>query len=861
MNAEERLESALRRLSRWSLIITVAISALSLKGWALMSTILTGLSPSYIPIAPSTALCFSILGTPFLIYTIFAGVPHRTITALCASLTILIASILLIAFLMGTTIEAEHLGFAELYSQYPHHAGHMSPVTEMMFIIASSGILLLCLPGQKKQLYKNTASFMGLSVSVAGLAIILGYAHGTPLLYGGTIIPVAFPTAVAFFFLGLGIIFASGSSVPLVQLFAGPSMRSRLTRAFLPTAVAFILITDSIHTISLHLKINVALTSYLSVVFAAVIVGIVIATIAKSIGNDIDKANRERDDKAETLRESEERHRTILETSMDGFWRVDKQGRLLEVNQTYCRMSGYSAEELLVMRVSDISITETADSLIHHIQKVMARGEDRFESRHRRRDGTIFDVGVGIQSQPVEGGQLVAFLRDITDQKQAEKNLRDSEERFRKIFEDAHLGMSIASPSLAFEKVNPAFCRMTGYSADELHSMTVADITHPDHLKQDIENAKMVGLGKIPFYQTEKRYIKKSGEVLWGHLIVSSVHDEQGALLYYISMVIDITDRKLSEEEKRVLQERLQRAEKMEALGQLAGGVAHDLNNVLGVTSGYSELLMESIPEGNPTREYAANIMKSSEKAAAIIQDLLTLARRGVSVSEVVDLNRVVSNLFVTQEFKRVKDYHSPVDFKSELGKDLLNIRGSPVHLEKTVLNLVSNAAEAIMGSGEVVIRTENRYLDKAVRGYDRVEEGDYVVLSVSDTGTGISSEDMGKIFEPFFTKKKMGRSGTGLGLSIVWGTVKDHKGYIDVQSIEGKGTAFTLYFPVTRETVGEKTGKIPLEQYLGHGESVLVVDDVQDQRNVATSILTSLGYHVNSASSGEAAVEHLKTN
>ena len=329
----------------------------------------------------------------------------------------------------------------------------------------------------------------------------------------------------------------------------------------------------------------------------------------------------------------------------------------------------------------------------------------------------------------------------------------------------------------------------------------------------------------------------------------------------YLHFAFDITDRKRAEEEKQKLMERLQRSEKMEALGQLAGGVAHDLNNVLGVLMGYAELLVESLPEGKPLREYAANILTSSEKAAAIIQDLLTLARRGVVVDKVVDLKNIVSNLLATPEFDRLKDYHPRVTIKTDLEKDLLHIKGSPVHLEKTVMNLVSNAVEAIQGSGEVNIRAENRYLDKAIRGYDKVAAGEYVVLMVSDTGTGISSEEMTKMFEPFYTKKKMGRSGTGLGLAIVWGTVKDHNGYIDVQSIEGEGTTFTVYFPVTREKMGEDVENIPIAQYTGHGEAVLVVDDVPEQRKWATTLLTGLGYQVNSVASGEEAVEYLKGN
>ena len=226
-----------------------------------------------------------------------------------------------------------------------------------------------------------------------------------------------------------------------------------------------------------------------------------------------------------------------------------------------------------------------------------------------------------------------------------------------------------------------------------------------------------------------------------------------------------------------------------------------------------------------------------------------------------INLNSIVSDFLKTPVFEKMKDYHPRVTFRTECDKNLLNIKGSPVHLEKTLMNLVSNAAESISGKGEVTIRTENRYLDKAIRGYDEVKEGDYAVLTVSDTGMGIPAENREKIFEPFYTKKTMGRSGTGLGLAIVWGTVKDHNGYIDVQTEVGEGTTFTLYFPVTREELIAPQQKVPIEQYMGKGESVLVVDDIAEQRDIAARLLTRLGYEVHAVSSGEEAVEYLKGN
>ncbi len=322
---------------------------------------------------------------------------------------------------------------------------------------------------------------------------------------------------------------------------------------------------------------------------------------------------------------------------------------------------------------------------------------------------------------------------------------------------------------------------------------------------------------------------------------------------------IDITDRKRAEVEKRNLEERLQRAKKMEALGQLAGGVAHDLNNFLGVLSGYSELLLREIPAGHRSRRHVEKILQSTEKGAAIIEDLLTLARRGVTALDVVNLNDAVSDFLKAPVFEKIKMYHPQVTFMTDCEENLQKIKGSPVHLEKTLMNLVSNAAESISGKGTVTIRTEGCYLDEPVRGYDEIKEGNYAVLTVSDTGAGISAEDIEKIFEPFYTKKAMGRSGTGLGLAIVWGTVKDHHGYIDVRTEVGAGTTFTLYFPVTREEPIAPQQKESLEQYLGRGESVLVVDDIAEQRDVAAGLLTLLGYKVHMVSSGEAAVEYLK--
>ena len=328
--------------------------------------------------------------------------------------------------------------------------------------------------------------------------------------------------------------------------------------------------------------------------------------------------------------------------------------------------------------------------------------------------------------------------------------------------------------------------------------------------------------------------------------------------LKFLCVGSDITSRKKAEEEKRLLEDQLVRSQKMEAIGALAGGVAHDLNNILSGITSYPELLLMEIPEGSPMRKAVLTIKKSGDKAAAIVQDLLTLARRGVNISNVVDLNTIARDYFESPEFSKLQEYHPHTNFEIRLEDELKYILGSEIHLGKTLMNLVSNAAEAMSNGGTVTVSTGNKYLEKPLKGYDMVSQGEYVVLTVADTGIGISEDDLKKIFEPFFSKKTMGRSGTGLGMTVVWSTVKDHKGYIDVESEEGRGTRFNLYFPVTRHILKEKNAKGSIQDYSGT-EHILVVDDAEQQRDITKNVLMKLGYKVDIAMSGEDAVEFIK--
>ncbi len=320
-----------------------------------------------------------------------------------------------------------------------------------------------------------------------------------------------------------------------------------------------------------------------------------------------------------------------------------------------------------------------------------------------------------------------------------------------------------------------------------------------------------------------------------------------------------IAEQKKSHEEKARLEVQLQQTRKMETIGMMAAGVAHDLNNVLAGIVGFPDLILLQLAEDSPLRTPIQGIRNSGMKATAIVQDLLTLARKGSVVHEVINLNDVIRDYLGSPEYERLRHFHPTMVMETDFEPTLRNILGSPVHLCKVVMNLVSNAAEAMPHGGAIRIATRNcpPVAGDASSG-DADREGGDIVMTVSDMGTGMSARDQERIFDPFFTKKKAGRSGTGLGMTVVWGTVKDHNGRIEVQSELDMGTTFTLYFPSTglRRVASEKTSQ--LQHLMGNGESILVVDDVAEQRDIAASLLGRLNYAVSSAISGEEALQYL---
>ena len=561
-------------------------------------------------------------------------------------------------------------------------------------------------------------------------------------------------------------------------------------------------------------------------------------------------------DLEKALRESESRLQSTFSAAPVGL-SIVKDREWPAVNEAYCDIMGYSESEMIGQSTRMLYENEDERSRVGRelYEHLWDSGFATVETRHVQKDGEVRDIF--LRASPVNRDDaskgVVVAIEDVTESRRVQKALKNSEERYRSIIENIQEGYYEVDIAGDFTFFNESMCNILGYERNEMMGMNNRNFTRQTNVAKLYQVFNKVYREGSPEKVFDWEIIRKDGATKIVEGSVALIKDAEGHRIGFRGIARDVT------EEKRI-KEQLLRAEKMETVGALAGGVAHDLNNILSGIVSYPELLLLQLPDESPLRRPISIIQKSGERAVAVVQDLLTLARRAVMVTEPVDLNCIVTQYLATPEYEKIREYHSGIRTKVRLEEATgLTIMGSATHLSKTVMNLISNAAEAMPQGGRIVVSTEPQYIDRPVEGYDHIKEGDYMTLSVSDTGIGISPDDIDKIFEPFFTKKKMGRSGTGLGMAVVWGTVKDHKGFIDVKSVEGKGTTFKLYFPAIREASAADPPEVRVEDYAGRGESILVIDDVKQQREVASGMLEQLGYEVFSVSSGEEAVAFLK--
>ncbi len=429
------------------------------------------------------------------------------------------------------------------------------------------------------------------------------------------------------------------------------------------------------------------------------------------------------------------------------------------------------------------------------------------------------------------------ILEEITEHKKTVLALRKSDERYQWFSEVTIDGIVFHNQDGIYD-LNNTFTKIFGYSEQELKGKSFIDI---------ICLPKDTDFTSNNFIETVG--VRKDGTPIHIEMLSRVLEDHDSQL--FVTSVRNIDDRKS-------LETRLHRAQRMESIGLIAGGVAHDLNNILTGIVGYPEYVLMELPADSEIRKPLEMIRDSGLKAASLVSDLLTIARGAASVRELSNLNSIIKEYLSSPEHLKILKKYPGISLETDLHRDLWNIHCSQIHVKKSIANLFANAAEAIGESGQIVIATRNEYIDQDLGAKRNLQEGDYVVLSVADSGTGIADEDLEHIFEPFFSTKQMNPTGgTGLGLTVVWTTAEDHQGTVIVEKNE-PGTIFQLYFHSTREGLGIDPAAVDLKDLHGNGERLLVVDDDERQRIICGQLLKVLGYAVHVVASGEDALEYL---
>lgn len=530
----------------------------------------------------------------------------------------------------------------------------------------------------------------------------------------------------------------------------------------------------------------------------------------------------------------------------------DKDFNLLLANKACEKLFGVSNDEIRSRKCFDLfhgrkEPHETCPKIMTE-QTGISFGIEIFEPR--------FNCWLAITCFPLfdKNGavqRVVHFAKDITQRKKMEEELKKSEARFRATFEQAAMGIAHVSTDGHWLRVNKKLCDIIGYSGEELLAMTFQDITHPDDLETDLHYLRQVLDGEIKTYSMEKRCFRKDKSLVWVKLTVSLVRDDLGQPHYFISVLEDIT-------EQAKLKAQLLQAQKMEAVGQLAGGVAHDFNNILTAIIGYGNLALMKMAEDDPQRLNIKNMLEGANKAAHLTKELLLFSRKQISERKPVDLNKVITN--VEKFLKRV--IGEDINYKTILSEQPIQVLADSHQLEQVLMNLVTNARDAMPEGGNVTVMTEKIKLNKdftSAHGYGKA--GTYVMVTVADSGHGMDEEMRQRIFEPFFTTKEVGK-GTGLGLAVVYGIIKQHDGFINVYSEPGKGTTFKIYLPVIASMVREEETVVRKEEAPARGtETVLVAEDDEILRKLSRTVLTEFGYTVIEAVDGEDAVNKFMEN
>ncbi len=548
------------------------------------------------------------------------------------------------------------------------------------------------------------------------------------------------------------------------------------------------------------------------------------------------------------LLEREELFHLISDNAADMIAVVDMNGRRIYNSLSYQRVLGYSPEELQASSSFEQIHPDDRERVMNAAEEARRSGIGKtLEYRLRHKDGTwlvLESTSSVIRNEKGEPEKLVIVNRDVSERKKAEEALRRSETGYKSVVEDAPYGIYRASPAGRFLQVNPALQKMLGYElTEELFNKELpAEIFRHSG---EYERLSELLTRTEEIKDVEMEWIRKDSRSITVHCSGRRVDDEHGAPAYFEVFAEDVT-------EKRVLEKQLRMAQKMEAIGRLSGGIAHDFNNLLGVIIGYSRVLKRELGEKSPLFEHALEIEKAGQRAASLTKQLLAFSRQQVLTPAVLNLNSLASDMEKMLPQLLGEDVEVTLNLAPELG----NVKADQSQIEQVIMNLAVNARDAMPMGGKLKIETANVQLDEAyTRLHAGSKVGSYVLLAVTDTGTGMDATTLTHIFEPFFTTKERGK-GTGLGLATVYGIVKQSNGYTGVDTAPGKGTSFQIYLPrYAGQSVVEEPEHYSPDKLRG-SETILLVEDSEPLRKLVKTFLDSAGYLVFSADSGESALE-----
>ncbi len=554
----------------------------------------------------------------------------------------------------------------------------------------------------------------------------------------------------------------------------------------------------------------------------------------------------------ESLKHSETYYRALIEKASDLISILDADGKMRYQSPSSKRILGYEPEELIgsinfeFMHPDDLEKAHQAfDEITRHSDRIV---EVELRFRHQQGHWRHFACTLTNLLDNVAIKGIVSNAFDITDRKLAEEALRESEERYRVLFDNNPLPMwVIDTETLAFQAVNAAAINHYGYSYEEFLSMTVENIRPP---KDAPELLKNLSGSTDKFYRADLwKHIKKDGRII--DVEITS-HD----LMFdgrrsRIVLVNDVTEQRWAEEALRQSEEQLRQSQKLESVGRLAGGIAHDFNNMLTAINGYSELILKSLSADDPLRRHVEEIKKAGTRSAELTHQLLAFSRRQILQAKVLDLNKVISDTIIMLQRLIGED----IQLIASLSPDVGLIEADPGQLSQVLVNLIVNSRDAMPQGGSIVIETESIFIDEYYANHHvSIKPGDYVMLAVSDTGIGMEDDIKKQIFEPFFTTKEIGK-GTGLGLATVYGIVKQSGGNIWVYSEAGRGTSFKIYLPriaVPPTILEVPSGKTSFQT---GSETILLVEDEETVRNLSREVLELCGYKVIEAENGLAAL------